>query len=157
MPSVQKDFLIINTIFYPYLQDGVAYDSYINKEIEVLANKFEKVIVIPHINPLDTIRKMPDNVVLHEVRPSFNFKNKLKGLFFIFKKDFYSELFFYMRVNKKVPGWKVVKLLLGSYSLAMLYYRSIKKLIPKSKNTTTFLYSYWLFEFAYAAGRMKKK
>ena len=47
MPVTKNKLLIFNSMFYPYRHDGIAYESYVDKEIEVLANKFDIIIVIP--------------------------------------------------------------------------------------------------------------
>jgi len=146
--------LIIFTAFYPYAD----FDSYIDEEINVLAEHFSKLYIISSDNNSDITRSIPPNAISYRYSPKISYLQKISAIKYIFYKDFYKELYYIKKIYKPKIRISILQYLLSSLLKADSYYRHLRKTIKKENIDVSglYIYTYWMLEHTYAASKLKK-
>ncbi|QFP75890.1 glycosyltransferase [Deinococcus sp. AJ005] len=136
--------LVIFTERFPYYGG----EQFLELEIEYLANKFEKIILVPRIAS-GNVRKLPQNVFISSFSPRLSLYEILSA---IFDKNF---------ILEAVKHWKAVSSPKGAYRLfnftvyGKRIQRWIGRLSPEIVNSAYF-YSYWMSHAAIGVAWAKK-
>jgi glycosyltransferase involved in cell wall biosynthesis len=148
--------LLFLTDRYPYNNS----ETFIENEIDILADKFEKVYILPcglMVNT-STCRKVPDNVVI--LKPAVsddifstkpNTRKKLAWGFrhllvwylsCLFSSYFYNEVFELIKNHQF--NFKRLMMIFRTLAPALRNKRHFKKLLKHEKLSNVYVYSYWL-------------
>ena len=148
---MKRKNLIIVVSSYPY---GLV-ESYLEDELKVLENEFDKVfLVLPESQLLKntsiTNYYLPKNlqkVVLFNIE--YGFIQKLKSILVLFKRDTFSELFNIKNIYKLPITFLKIKVLVSFYQKGIDFKKAIKQMMKTEhlKAEETVIYSYWANEF----------
>lgn len=142
----RPNVLIFYTATYPF---GIV-ETFIETELQYLANRFDKIVIVSN-NVIDNnLRPVPTNAVI-ERKPYFAPPHyKLKALLESLDKNVLAELA-NIRQNLKLPLSKpVLSILLASLANGLSFADFTDDLIKKYKleGVNLYLYSYWLNDAA---------
>ena len=146
--------LFFFTATFPY---GTG-ESFIENEISILADSFDKVVIISNCKK-GNLREMPQNVVIEYFPYNLNFIEKIQAL-----KEFYNPLYIKEIENiKKIyelqPSGIFRNIILTSIYKAKKASKYIKSLRFKyaQKQDNIFLYSYWMNDMAVGCAYAKSE
>jgi colanic acid/amylovoran biosynthesis glycosyltransferase len=156
---VKKKKVFLFTQYYPYTHGGVAYDSYVKNEVDVLAANFDSVEIISLSKGHNGQLEVPKNVVVHNLSSPPTFIDKCK-LINIFWRDYFTyELYNLRHLYKRTINYGLLKSIsiyaIKAEKQAVFLENLLKKI--DFKDTTVWVYSYWNFEEALAAVLLQKK
>ena len=139
---------------YPFGKD----ETFIENEMPILANAFNKIVVISNDCTSKQTRKVPENVVIERYSYFLNTFDQLLSLFGVFSKSFWVEMKIIKTIYHKKRSKVIVKTALQSLRKSAVFNKRIKRIIAKYSDTNDelFAYSYWADDTAYALTKLKK-
>lgn len=146
--------LIFFTAEYPY---GNKSETFIENEINFLAEKFQTVIIIPSYKSEDKIRKLPSNVKVSNVfieNKSYNRRNVFIKYFHRIFTTYVFELFFSNNFLNYLKNWKyyIDILCIQCYKHSILK----KIIINEEIDSKAIFYDFWFSNSAVSLSFLKK-
>jgi colanic acid/amylovoran biosynthesis glycosyltransferase len=138
---------VVFTLFYPYS----TFDYYVDIEIEMICNHFEKVYVIPISIEKSIERILPKNAVLVDS----NFQpSPLSAIFkAVFSLLYWKEILLAFRHKKLSKA--LFKHLTLQHSKVSFLLKILKSILLEDRKVK-WVYSHWLLEGVYAAAQLKE-
>jgi glycosyltransferase involved in cell wall biosynthesis len=140
--------LVLLTATYPY-GNG---ESFLENEIEFLAQKFNRILIVSRAKDTLKQRQLPENVSVYNVKLKIGFSQKLKSFKYLFHREFFNE-------RSAIEGkWFRVKVSLISLQQAVCILRFVHSIVKQENLLADSLvfYSYWWDDAALAAIMLKK-
>lgn len=149
----EKNILFFITSSYPYGKSEI----FIENEIKVLSEKFDKTIIFSGTFPNSNLRSVPNGVEVRNI--PYDFPLSIIQIFLsIFSWAFFQELFIIVFLYYKLPTFGRIKTIAVSLSnanrLKVLYQKEISKF---KKDYNIFMYSFWYNDSAIAISKIKEK
>jgi colanic acid/amylovoran biosynthesis glycosyltransferase len=151
-----KDVLFFFSERYPGEYIGARYEE---KEIIALHENFRKVYVIFTSQAKDDESNyfIPPNLTAVFFKPDTGLISKISTLRFLFRKEFYSEIFFIKRVLKIRITSKIIAILFGEFNKGVQLKNCVKSVIKNDEiqHSDSVVYSFWNDYRAIAAALLK--
>ncbi|HRG87627.1 MAG TPA: glycosyltransferase [Chitinophagales bacterium] len=146
--------IIFFSLHYPFHVS----DSYLDKEIDLIAPHFRKVLIISSNTFTPERRATPVNATVYRFSP-FNLKAGISALAMLFSTFFYVELYRLLFVYRKPLTPALLKEIFAFYGRALSTRKYIEQLVADEKIDTNnlLIYSYWMIESSFAAAMFKRK
>lgn len=147
--------IIFFSLHYPFHIS----DSYLDKEIDLLATRFKKVIIITNNTFSEERRPTPPNAVVYRFTP-FGQRLSLVSILTLFLKPlFYQEIFRLFFVYKMPLSFGLLKEGLAFYARALSTKQFLKHVIQEQElePRNLLIYSYWMVESSLAAALLKQE
>ena len=146
--------LFLFTADFPY---GTG-ETFLETEINYLAERFEKVIIVTQntedLNP----RQVPANCEIHRIDLVVSGLEKIRALSGLFDSKFWKELKIIKSVYNKKPNKGIISTMLISLFRAKKIARYAKTLYRDNQhNSKLFFYSYWCDDIALGLAMFQKK
>ena len=140
---VEKDTLVLFTLHYPYSKVS---ETFLDPEIEILAKRFDRVIVVPWKREVVNLRELPDNVHVENVLLDLNLEKDYRRLYLKHFRHWFLflRIYCYSIINDKpkLPYFRSAYFL---YNLVNAFERSLllRKYIQSNKLGKAIFYDYW--------------
>ncbi|HLP51914.1 MAG TPA: glycosyltransferase [Chitinophagales bacterium] len=147
--------IIFFSLHYPFHIS----DSYLDKEIDLLSQSFEKVIVITNNTFSEERRPTPPNAVVYRFTPFEKRSSFVSLLLLVFKPMFCQEIFRLFFVYKQKISFGLLKEVLAFYSRSITTKRFLQQVILEQNIDTNnlLIYSYWMIESSFASALLKQQ
>jgi glycosyltransferase involved in cell wall biosynthesis len=134
-------------------------DSYLDEELNLLAAKFNKLIIVSSNTFTKESRPTPANSIVYRFTPVATGKTRLQALSLLIKPFFYQELFNLFFLYKTVPGPAVIKELFAFYGRVLATKEKLRSIISEQQvdESQLLIYTYWMVESTMAAVMQKQQ
>jgi|ERR1035437_10266510 glycosyltransferase involved in cell wall biosynthesis len=146
--------LLFFTNDYPFGKD----ETFIENEMPILAQSFDKIIIISNDCSSKQTRIVPCNVVIERYSYFLSRWNLLFSIGEIFNRSFWQEINIIKTIYKKKRQGIIIKTVLQTLKKAKVFNKHIDAIIAKHATAydQLFAYSYWADDTAYALTLLKK-
>ena len=135
-------------------------EPFIDDEIQIITNRFEKIIVVIKEQQRASLNSfIPENMQIVTYSEIITFWDKIKSIPFIFKIFFIHEIILAIKDYKLKPTFILFKIMFMDLVRALILKKEIIKIIQKNNISynNTILYSYWHDYKALALALLKKE
>jgi len=155
MMNNEAETMIFFSLHYPFHFT----DSYLDEEINLLASKFSKVIVISSNTFSEEKRPVPSNVIVYRYTPVVNFGLRVASLSLLLDSIFYKKIFQIFFKHKIGFSLSAIKELFAFYSRALAIHKFLGNVIEEQQieKSKLLIYTYWMVESTMAAVMLKKE
>jgi glycosyltransferase involved in cell wall biosynthesis len=151
---MKNNVLFLFTNEFPF---GLKSEIFLEKEIIFLAKKFDKIIIINKISAHDTIREIPENCIIHQLKKHEQRKKISKFLICLLNLNLFVNV---LKIEIKDKGIKKViskiKFLSQLVYSDLLLKNEIKEIINSNKSENNIFYTYWCFDYIIALSQIKR-
>ena len=153
--NTEAETMIFFSLHYPFHFT----DSYLDEEINLLASKFKKVIVISSNTFSEEKRAVPSNVIVYRFSPVVNLGLRTASLSLLGNPIFYKNIFQLIFKHKIGFSLLAVKELFAFYSRALSIRNFLEQVIEEQQveKNKLLIYTYWMVESTMAAVLLKKE
>lgn len=154
MKNSEAETMIFFSLHYPYHFT----DSYLDEEINLLAARFKKVVIITANTYTDEKRPVPPNAVVYRFLPKADAATKLHAARLLFDPLFYGILWRTVFKYKLALNGSRVKEIFAFYARALATKQFLHKVIAEQQLdiNNLLVYTYWMLESTMAAVLLKQ-
>ncbi len=154
-----KNKCFIFTLYYPFTHQGVAYDNYIQTEINELSMRFDEVHVVSMSQGHDGHSDVAGNVEFVNYTAQPTSLEKILAVKFLFTGLFWAEINKVRNIHNLKLSWGLIKEILLFLVKADKYQALLEGKLDKTdwQSTNVVIYSYWTFANSLAAVQVKQK
>jgi N-acetyl sugar amidotransferase len=147
--------LFLHTTSYPFGKE----EPLIDKQIQLLKKRFDYIYIISSDTGIDIAYTTPSNVITKNVVLEFDYKQKLKSLLFLFKKNVLKEIKLIKTEYKQPFTISRLKVLLNSYTIGRKYNDFLSEIIQNEslEHEELFFHSYWCTDAVLGFTMLKDK